>query len=124
MASIPRPSAEAVQAVQAAAQQPSAPTEELMDRFFGGSRHALAPLSARADNEHPSTEEVLALPVDRVVPDPDQPRTIFADGPLEELADSIRTKGQIQPIVVRPGPAGTFIIVAGERRWRACTKLG
>ena len=59
------------------------------------------------------------LPIESMVPNPDQPRRNFDRAALEELAASIRAKGIIQPIVVRPMPDGTFQIVAGERRWRA-----
>lgn len=59
------------------------------------------------------------LPIESIVPNPDQPRRNFDRAALEELAASIRAKGIIQPIVVRPMPDGTFQIVAGERRWRA-----
>lgn len=54
-------------------------------------------------------------------PNPDQPRKMFADEEIESLAGSLRTKGLLQPIVVRDNPRGTtlFEIVAGERRWRA-----
>lgn len=53
-----------------------------------------------------------------------QPRDGFADGALRELADSIRARGVLQPIVARPLPAGGLEIVAGERRWRAAKIAG
>lgn len=59
------------------------------------------------------------LPLDRVYPNPEQPRTIFERGKLEELAASIKAQGLLQPIRVRPDGAGRFMIVAGERRYRA-----
>jgi ParB family chromosome partitioning protein len=61
------------------------------------------------------------LPVEKIVPNPEQPRRAFSDDALAELAASIRQKGVIQPLIVRPDPAGgdLFQIVAGERRWRA-----
>lgn len=61
------------------------------------------------------------LPVERIVPNPDQPRRTFTPDQLEDLANSIRAKGVIQPLIVRPRPnvEGDFEIVAGERRWRA-----
>lgn len=52
------------------------------------------------------------------------PRKVFRDGELDELAESIRQKGLVQPIIVRPDPAGGYEIVAGERRWRASQKAG
>ena len=61
------------------------------------------------------------LPIDRLRPNPRNPRRHFDAEELENLANSIREKGVIQPILVRPaqGAAETFEIVAGERRWRA-----
>lgn len=61
------------------------------------------------------------VPIERIVPNPDQPRRSFTPDQLEELANSIRAKGVIQPLIVRPNPqnAEQFEIVAGERRWRA-----
>ena len=63
----------------------------------------------------------LTVPVERLHPNPDQPRRHFAPAALEELATSIRAKGVIQPLIVRPLPDRTdhYQIVAGERRWRA-----
>jgi len=59
------------------------------------------------------------VPVEKLVPNPNQPRRDFPKEALEELAASIREKGVIQPLIVRERPGGTFEIVAGERRWRA-----
>ena len=63
----------------------------------------------------------LRVPVERLYPNPNQPRRIFPEESLSELAASIREKGIIQPLIVRPHPdrIGDFEIVAGERRWRA-----
>jgi ParB family chromosome partitioning protein len=63
------------------------------------------------------------LQMDLVRPNPQQPRQRFDETSLQRLADSIRTAGLMQPIVVRPTASG-FEIVAGERRWRAFQKLG
>lgn len=61
------------------------------------------------------------LPIERIRPNPDQPRRNFTPEALEELAASIKEKGIIQPLIVRPDPDhdGDYQIVAGERRWRA-----
>lgn len=63
----------------------------------------------------------LRVPVERLYPNPSQPRRIFPEDALSELAASIREKGIIQPLIVRAHPdrIGDFEIVAGERRWRA-----
>lgn len=66
------------------------------------------------------------LPIERVFPNPNQPRRDFEPGALEALANSIRQKGVLQPLIVRPRPdsADSFEIVAGERRWRASQLAG
>ena len=61
----------------------------------------------------------LLVPIERIIPNPDQPRRDFTQDQLEELAASIREKGVIQPLIVREKDGGTYEIVAGERRWRA-----
>jgi ParB family transcriptional regulator, chromosome partitioning protein len=63
------------------------------------------------------------LPIEQLRPSGQNPRKAFDDVELAELADSIRSKGLLQPILVRPDPArGGYEIVAGERRWRAAQK--
>jgi ParB family transcriptional regulator, chromosome partitioning protein len=64
-----------------------------------------------------------SLPVDAIRPNPMQPRTVFQPDRLQELADSIRANGIIQPLIVRETAAG-YQIVAGERRWRAARIAG
>ncbi|MBV8731488.1 MAG: ParB/RepB/Spo0J family partition protein [Acidobacteriia bacterium] len=68
-------------------------------------------------------EEPLAVPVEAVDPNPLQPRRVFHAERLEELAQSIRVNGIIQPLVVRKS-AGRYQLVAGERRWRAAKLAG
>lgn len=65
----------------------------------------------------------LTLPVEDILPGDAQPRQLFDDARLDELADSIKAHGVIQPIVVRRR-GGQYEIVAGERRWRAAQKAG
>jgi ParB family chromosome partitioning protein len=67
-----------------------------------------------------------AVPIDRIRPNPDQPRRAFDAAALEELAASIREKGVIQPLILRPHPGDPdgYEIVAGERRWRAAQIAG
>ncbi|MEM7741412.1 MAG: ParB/RepB/Spo0J family partition protein [Pseudomonadota bacterium] len=65
------------------------------------------------------------LPVSEIIPDKEQPRKAFSDDELEALAQSIRTRGVLQPILVRPKDAkGSYTIIAGERRWRAAQRAG
>jgi ParB family chromosome partitioning protein len=64
------------------------------------------------------------LPIEQVQRNPSQPRKHFDEAELNELADSIRAHGVLQPILVRPAPNNRFEIVAGERRWRAAQRAG
>ena len=74
---------------------------------------------SKTDNSSGGGERI--IPIERIEPNPDQPRRDFVKADLEELAESIRAKGIIQPLIVRTHPkaADRFEIVAGERRWRA-----
>jgi len=79
----------------------------------------IAPSPEREEAPRAKADQMVAL--DLLEPNPDQPRRQFADEALKELADSIREKGVIQPLIVRPSKSseGRYEIVAGERRWRA-----
>jgi ParB family transcriptional regulator, chromosome partitioning protein len=68
-------------------------------------------------------KRVRDVPHDHVIPSPLQPRTRFGESPLDELVESIRQHGIIQPLIVRP-VNGKLELIAGERRWRASGKLG
>jgi ParB family chromosome partitioning protein len=68
-------------------------------------------------------KRVRDVPHDHVIPSPLQPRMRFVDSPLDELVESIRQHGIIQPLIVRP-VNGKLELIAGERRWRASGKLG
>lgn len=71
---------------------------------------------------HP--DEVIQLPVSQIQPNRYQPRTVFNEEKIEELAKTINTHGIIQPIVVRKIDNDKYEIIAGERRWRAVQSLG
>jgi ParB family chromosome partitioning protein len=79
-----------------------------------------APEAAASADGHGRAREVA---IDRVVPSPLQPRTIFIETPLDELVESIRQHGIIQPLIARLVD-GKYELIAGERRWRASKKLG
>lgn len=64
------------------------------------------------------------IPVAAITPNPKQPRTVFDEDALEELVQSIKEVGLLQPIVVRPLEDGAFELVMGERRWRASQQAG
>lgn len=74
-------------------------------------------------SEKSENDEIRQIPVDNIVPNPYQPRTVFDDEKIDELCQTIRTHGLIQPIVVRLRNT-QYEIIAGERRWRATKKLG
>src|SRR4051794_11994429 len=74
-------------------------------------------------SDRSNQEEVKQIPVKDIVPSPYQPRSVFDDDRIDELCQTIKTHGVIQPIVVRMRN-GKYEIIAGERRWRAVTKLG
>ncbi|RDW14590.1 ParB/RepB/Spo0J family partition protein [Paracoccus thiocyanatus] len=87
-----------------------------------GLGRGLSALMADVDlipSERPAPRQI--LPVEQLTPNPDQPRRSFAPEALQELADSLRSRGLLQPLIVRPHPSdrGLYQIVAGERRWRA-----
>lgn len=68
--------------------------------------------------------EFFLCPVEEIHPSPSQPRQEFDPETLEELAQSIREKGLIQPVIVRRGADGGYELIAGERRWRAAQRAG
>lgn len=74
------------------------------------------------ENYHP--DEVIQLPVKQIQPNRYQPRSVFNEEKIEELAKTINTHGIIQPIVVRKIETDSYEIIAGERRWRAVQLLG
>jgi ParB family chromosome partitioning protein len=69
-------------------------------------------------------EELRSLPTDLIVPNPRQPRREFDEQSLVELSESIKGRGILQPVLVRPVAGGTYELIAGERRWRAATLAG
>lgn len=74
-----------------------------------------------------ATDEMVGsstLPLNEIIPNKDQPRKTFDEGALAELSESIRQHGVLQPLLVRPLPAGGYQLVAGERRWRASRMAG
>jgi ParB family chromosome partitioning protein len=70
---------------------------------------------------HPELRE---LPVELIKPNPRQPRHAFDEAGLVALAESLRERGVLQPVLVRPIPGGTYELIAGERRWRAAQLAG
>jgi len=77
----------------------------------------------RPEAEGPIDGQMRVIPLDQLAPSPLQPRTVFDEAELDELASSIRQNGILQPILVRQRPGG-YEIIAGERRWRAAQRAG
>nr|MDJ0767039.1 ParB/RepB/Spo0J family partition protein [Myxococcota bacterium] len=62
--------------------------------------------------------------VESIEPNPFQPRHTFDQSAIDDLANSLKSSGLLQPVVLRPMHAGTYQLIAGERRWRAAKQLG
>ena len=90
-----------------------------------GQRKALGRgLSALLGTPEVETDQLREIDIDRILPNSRQPRKNFNEDGLNELADSIRERGIVQPIVVRALEDGFFQLIAGERRWRAAQRAG
>ncbi len=86
-----------------------------LDALLGGSE---------GDNTDDGNSELCALPLEQIEPGRYQPRTHWDEDALDELADSIRAQGVIQPVVVRKVGRDRYELIAGERRWRASQRAG
>lgn len=95
-----------------------------MAKGRGGLGRGLESLFEDAAPSFESDTRIETLPLREVEPDPGQPRKTFDDETLAELSASIAEHGLLQPIAVRPKPSGGYLIVAGERRWRASRMAG
>ncbi len=95
-----------------------------MAKSTGMGRGLGAILAVSAPVEGPERDDLRELPVELVVPNPNQPRKRFDPDALRALADSLGEKGVLQPVLVRPIAGGTYELVAGERRWRAAQLVG
>jgi ParB family chromosome partitioning protein len=69
-------------------------------------------------------DDLRRIPVELVDRNPRQPRSAFDDATLQGLADSVKSRGVLQPVLVRPLPSGRYELIAGERRWRAAQLAG
>ena len=96
------------------------------DKDFAPLRQPVGYVNKEVVGQRPSqdTADILRIPVDMIEPNPYQPRMSFDQEALDELADSIRTLGLIQPITVRRKDEGRYQIISGERRFRACRLAG
>lgn len=89
-----------------------------LDALLGGSKPGKQPAAAS------DADQLKELPVDLIQRGKYQPRTHMDESALQDLADSIKTQGIIQPVVVRKIESGNYEIIAGERRWRAAQMAG
>jgi len=87
-------------------------------------QNALQVTPPQATPSQASLQATVQLPVDKLVPNPGQPRKSFDETELQELADSIKIYGIIQPIIAANAGDGTYVIIAGERRTRAARLAG
>ena len=95
-----------------------------MAKGRGGLGRGLESLFEDAAPSFESDTRIETPPLREIEPDPGQPRKTFDDETLAELSASIAEHGLLQPIAVRPKPSGGYLIVAGERRWRASRMAG
>ncbi len=93
-------------------------------RWFGSGKQE-SEVESEVEVVSTAAEEVVKIPIEKIVPNRFQPRTVFDDEKIEELSRTIHTHGVIQPIVLRPSSEaeGMYEIIAGERRYRAMKKL-
>jgi ParB family chromosome partitioning protein len=91
---------------------------------LGRGRSALIPDAGPPSAPVQQTPGPFELPLDEIKPAADQPRTVFDEAAIEELSASIRENGVIQPVVVRQTGPNQYILIAGERRWRAAGRAG
>ena len=89
----------------------------MAERGMGRGLSAL--LAPAHENGAAPESELREIPVELIAPNPRQPRRDFDEGALVQLADSLRERGVLQPVLLRPVPGGTYELIAGERRWRA-----
>ncbi|MEO2075776.1 MAG: nucleoid occlusion protein [Bacillus sp. (in: firmicutes)] len=93
-------------------------------RFFGLGDKGEQAVELEQEIDIERNEEIRKIPIDQIVANRFQPRTVFDEEKIEELSRTIHIHGIIQPIVVREFETDKFEIIAGERRWRAMKKLG
>ncbi len=100
----------------------------LADGDAGRGQSPVAGTAPAGPAESPSAEDFGAhykeIPVSAITPNPRQPRRTFDEDALEELAESIRQVGLLQPVVVRAAGPGRYELIMGERRWRASQRAG
>jgi len=94
------------------------------ERTRGMGRGLSALLAPAHANGTAPESELREIPLELIGPNPRQPRRDIDEGALVALADSLRERGVLQPVLLRPVPGGTYELIAGERRWRAAQLAG
>jgi ParB family chromosome partitioning protein len=102
----------------------STPTPRPPARAGGLGRGLAALIGDEAAAQAPDRDQLVRLAPARLVPNPEQPREVFATSALEELAASMRVHGVLVPLVARRDERGGYVLIAGERRWRAAQLAG
>ncbi len=95
-----------------------------LESLFGFYEEQEAPKQPTAKPKKVSEENVTELDIKKIYPNPNQPRKYFGEEALAELASSIKLHGVIQPLVVNKTDSDNYMIIAGERRWRASNLAG
>ena len=93
-------------------------------KALGRGLQSLIPVSSPAGSGRDEREEIVEIPLSLVATNPYQPRRAFDEAGLDELADSVKAKGVLQPVLVRRLGDGGYELIAGERRWRAAKLAG
>ena len=93
-------------------------------RGMGRGLAAILASTAPGGDDGPRNPELREVAVDLIAPNPRQPRQAFDEASLAALAESLRERGVLQPVLVRPVAGGTYELIAGERRWRAARLAG
>lgn len=106
------------------ANTPSAVQDHEIERPAPSLASDTADLPRTAESQTPGANAVVQIPLDQIDHNPHQTRVVFAEEQLEELADSIRANGVMQPIIVRPGENGRYVLIIGERRCKASRRAG
>lgn len=122
-AKLPSQNDAAIKAGFVEAPKPAAPAAGANAQFQSKNTE-LAPKPLPAAPSVPPHMRIWNIAIEKIFPNPNQPRQVFDKEPLEELSHSIREKGIIQPLLVRKSEDDTFEIIAGERRWRAAQLAG
>nr|HPG32075.1 ParB/RepB/Spo0J family partition protein [bacterium] len=97
---------------------------QMQKQTLGKGLNALIPENSKMTNASDDNSVLKTINIDKIIPNMYQPRKTFDEAKIQELADSIKSKGILNPIIVREEGGDRFQIIAGERRWRAAKIAG